>query len=186
MPAVEIDNLDAQKVYDRSRQEVYDAINKSNYTNTFLNFNIGPNQDTSVVDMEKDSLNRAARVWSYIYQPSEQLEVLLYNFADLEWAKAKFKEITGTGSLYSANSCSRDYCGNASAARIDNGPWIYEQGLGGNLWNRSTAAHEYTHLAQASGNSNFWNLAPLWIVEGMAQFYGEAIGYSPFDSNFDF
>jgi hypothetical protein len=180
--AVAIDTLSAKSVYGRSRQEVNDAIEKSNYVNTFLNFNIGPNQNPAVISAEKDSLNKAARLWSSVYQPKEQLEVLFYNFADLDWAKAKYTQLTGAASFHSAASCSMNYCGNASTGRTGNGPWIYEQGLGGSLWNKSTSAHEYTHLAQTSGNSNYWNIAPLWLVEGMAQFYGEAIGYAPFDS----
>ena len=177
-----IDNLNAKNVYDQSRQEVNSAIDKSNYVNTFLNFNIGPSQNYSVVATEKDSLNKAVRLWSSVYQPKEQLEVLFYNFADLDWAKAKYTQITGGGTLHSVTTCSKNFCGGASAGRTGNGPWIYEQGLGGTLWNKSTSAHEYTHLAQTSGNSNYWNIAPLWLVEGMAQFYGEAIGYTPFDS----
>lgn len=179
---VGIDDLYAKSVYDRSRQEVNDAIEKSSYVNAYLNFNIGPNQNPAVVSAEKDSLNKAARLWSSVFQPKEQLEVLFYSFVDLDWAKARYTQLTGTESFHSSASCSRNYCGNASAGRIGNGPWVYEQGLGGTLWNKSTSAHEYTHLAQTSGNANYWNIAPLWLVEGMAQFYGEAIGYAPFDS----
>lgn len=181
--AVAIDTLSANSVYGRSRQEVNDAITKSSYVNTYLNFNIGPNQNSALITGEKDSLSKAARLWSSIYQPKEQLEVLFYNYVDLDWAKAKYTELTGAQTFYSATSCTTTYCGNSSAGRTGNGPWIYEQGLGGTLWNKATPAHEYTHLAQTSGSSNYWNIAPLWLVEGMAQFYGEAIGFVPFDSN---
>ena len=180
--AASIDNLDAKSVYARSRQEVSDAIEKSSYVNTFLNFNIGPNQNASIVSTERESIALAARLWSNVYQPKTQLEILFYDFKDLDWARAKFSQITGTSNFYSANSCFANYCGNASAGRVGNSPWIFEQGLGGSLWNKSTSAHEYTHLAQASSNPDYWNIAPIWLVEGMAQFYGEAIGYSPFDS----
>ena len=180
--AVAIDDLNAKNVYGRSRQEVNDAIAKSGYINTSLNFNIGPNQNSALVTDEQASLSKAAKLWSSVYQPKEQLEVLFYNFTDLDWAKAKYTQLTGAQTFYSATSCTRSYCGNASAGRTGNGPWIYEQGLGGTLWNKSTSAHEYTHLAQTSGNADYWNVAPLWLVEGMAQFYGEAIGYFPFDS----
>ncbi|MEY4624177.1 MAG: hypothetical protein RLZZ07_807 [Actinomycetota bacterium] len=181
--AVGIDSLNPKSVYDRSRQEVNDAIGKSNYVNTYLNFNIGPNQSPSVIASEKDSLSKAAKLWSNVYQPKEQLEVLFYDFTDLDWAKAKYTQFAGAETFRSAASCSKAYCGNATAGRSGKGPWIYEQGLGGSLWNKSTSAHEYTHLAQTSGNAEYWNIAPLWLVEGMAQFYGEAIGYFPFDAN---
>ena len=180
--AVSINNLNAKDVYARSRQEVEVAIRKSDYENSFFNFNIGPNQVGSVVSEEKESLSKAARLWSNVYQPKEQVEVLFYNFIDLEWAKSKYSQITGAQTFRSADSCSPNYCGGATSGRTGTGPWIYEQGLGGTLWNKSTSAHEYTHLAQTSGNPDYWNIAPLWLVEGMAQFYGEAIGYVPFDS----
>jgi hypothetical protein len=180
---VAINELRAKNVYERSRQEVNDAVERSNYINTFLNFNVGPNQSSSVIAAEKDSLNKAAKLWSSVYQPKEQLEVLFYNFVDLDWAKAKFTQITGAATLYSAASCSKNYCGSASAGKTGSGPWTYEQGMGGTLWNKSTSAHEYTHLAQTSGNSDYWNIAPIWLVEGMAQFFGEAIGYQSFDSD---
>lgn len=181
--AVSINKLNAKDVYARSRLEVEVAIRKSEYKNSFFNFNIGPNQIGSVVSEEKESLSRAARLWSNVYQPKEQVEVLFYNFIDLEWAKSKYSQITGAQTFRSADSCSSNYCGGATSGRTGNGPWIYEQGLGGTLWNKSTSAHEYTHLAQTSGSPNYWNIAPLWLVEGMAQFYGEAVGYVPFDSN---
>lgn len=180
--AVAIDNLSAKSVFGRSRQEVNDAIAKSSYVNSYLNLNIGPNQNSALITDEKDSLSKAAKLWSSVYQPKEQLEVLFYNYADLDWAKAKYTQLTGAQTFYSAASCSRSYCGNASAGRVGSGPWVYEQGLGGTLWNKSVSAHEYTHLAQTSGSADYWNVAPLWLVEGMAQFYGEAIGYFPFDS----
>jgi hypothetical protein len=67
------------------------------------------------------------------------------------------------------------------------GKFLFEQGLefqDQGLWNRSTAAHEYTHLAQFGlSNPTSLNSIPWWSVEGSAQFYGEAIGYAPFDSS---
>ena len=180
--AVSINNLDAKSVYARSRQEVSDAIEKSNYVNTFVNFNIGPNQNASVVLAERESIALAAKLWSNIYQPKTQLEILFYDFKDLDWARNRYFQITGTSNFHSANSCSVNYCGNASAGKVGNSPWIFEQGLGGTLWNKSTSAHEYTHLAQAF-NILDPETIPIWLTEGMAQFYGEAIGYSPFDSN---
>jgi len=64
--------------------------------------------------------------------------------------------------------------------------FLFEQGLefqDQGLWNRATAAHEYTHLAQSGlSNPTSLNSIPWWSVEGGAQFYGEAIGYTPFDS----
>jgi hypothetical protein len=70
---------------------------------------------------------------------------------------------------------------------MSGGKFLFEQGLehkDQGLWNRSTAAHEYSHLAQFGlASPNSLNAMPWWSVEGGAQFYGEAIGYTPFDTS---
>jgi hypothetical protein len=52
------------------------------------------------------------------------------------------------------------------------------QGLG----NLQTGPHEYTHFFQYSNNS-LPDYSPCWITEGMAHFYGNAVGYSLQDPN---
>ena len=179
---VDINDLKTTLVYEKSRQEISEAIQKSTYVNSSFAFNIGPNQVSSRVETEKNALNRAAKLWSNIYKSQEKIEVIFYDFSDLDWAKLKYAQISGSANFHSADSCSSSYCGNATVGRYASKVLVWEQGLGGTLWNRSTTAHEYTHLAQTSGSENYWNTAPLWLVEGMAQFYGEAVSYVSFDT----
>ena len=182
-PSLTLDNLIPSLVFSKSRESIQKIINSSTYELSGVNFNVGPSVDKSKVDIEKQTIANTAKLWSNIYKPNNNVQVIFYNYADLDWAKSKALEISPSASIYSANSCSVNYCGNASAGQLSNGVWLYEEGLGGGLRNRSTSAHEYTHLAQASVSSQYWNEAPLWLVEGMAQFYGEAVGYTPFDKS---
>ena len=305
----DIDHLDPTLVYQKSRETVWNIINASSInTNPFIYY-VGGHVDLSRVELEKISLMNAFKFWSSIIKP-KSVQVVFYDFQDLDWAVAKYKEIAGISGIDTA-SCGSNYCGNASAYYVDpgstkldlnapleildsnfdgkffsvklkvdsqaNGAFIvikeaginkqnssttkdsegyvnikveipvsarnlkvqvflysyanlrespccfsfetfmsdptsptpsptpspegsqntvtstpedrlyfFEQGLGsGNsvLRNRQTSPHEYTHLAQAGAASNYWGAAPWWALEGMASFYGEAIGYQSFDKN---
>jgi hypothetical protein len=181
---VNINNLIPDQVYGRSRQEIWDVISKSDYGLDALNFNTGPSLDAAKLEIEKNTLTNAAKLWSGIFRPSKKVEVILYEYPDVQWAQDTFKRITVTGNLFSAQFCKPDYCAAGSGNQVGNAPFVYEQGLtGGDDRNRSTSAHEYTHIVQTYGTTDSWRSSPLWLVEGMAQFYGEAIGYAPFDVN---
>lgn len=178
-----IDNLTPSLVFSKSRESIAQAIASSAYSVSGITFNVGPNVDKSKVNVEKQTLEQTAKLWGNLYKPNNNVQIVFYNYQDLDWAKTKVTQLSASASLYSANSCTSTYCGNASAGLLTNGIWLFEEGLGGGLRNRSTSAHEYTHLAQGAFDPQYWTDAPLWLVEGMAQFYGEAIGYGSFDSN---
>lgn len=176
-----IDNLTAQSVFLKSRENIENIILKSSYKLDKLVFHVGEDISQEKFNIEKISLERAAKLWSTVYLPNENTHFVFFDFKSLPWAKLKIKEIHPLGIIRGESSCSIVYCGNATASLFSNNLAVVEQGLGGGLRNRSTSAHEYTHLVQASFNRQYWTLAPLWLVEGSAQFYGEAIGYAPFD-----
>ena len=178
-----IDNLNVNAVYTKSRESVESAISKSSYELSGVNFYVGPTVDKSKFDAEKLSFIKASKLWSNIYKPAGDVHVVLYDYKSLDWAKSTVSSIHPNAALMSANSCFVFYCGNATSGKLFNGHWLLEQGVAGGNRNLSTSAHEYTHLAQASTDHQFWTNAPLWLVEGSAQFYGEAIGYTPVDSN---
>lgn len=178
-----IDNLSVPLVFSKSRESIEAVIAKSPYTLSGINFYVAPTIDQSKVDNEKQTIERTAKLWSNIYKPSGEVNILFYDYNSLSWAYTAVKQINPNASLNSATSCQPTYCGNATAGKVSGSAWVLEEGLGGGLRNRSTSSHEYTHLAQASTDNQYWTDAPLWIVEGMAQYYGEVVGYSPFDTN---
>lgn len=189
-PAVSIDNLTVDGVYNRSRQEIKNAIDGAvNFPSPF-EYVIGPNVEAWRVDILKSQYSDGAKLWAADFKPTK-ITVLVYNFADMKWAESKYTEITGRPASNSQISgCQPTYCGNASATTFLDASGklttFIEQGLGfadQGLWNRSSAVHEYSHLYQQSIYSDFWNVAPYWVVEGSVQFYGEAASYVAFDTD---
>ena len=189
-PAVSIDNLTVDGVYNRSRQEIKNAIDGAVSFPSPFDFVISPNVDSWRVDILQSQYADGAKLWSQDFKPTK-ITILVYNFADKQWAETKYTEITGRPASNSQISgCQPTFCGNASATTfIDKAgkPALFiEQGNGfadQGLWNRSSAVHEYTHLYQNSFFDSFWNTAPYWLVEGSAQFYGEAASYVAFDKD---
>ncbi len=183
-----IDNLDFEQVYQKSRSEVASYVAKGASDGAAVNYLVGANVDAWRVDIAKNEVESAVKLWSSFFKPSK-VTIVWYSSRDIPWAKTAYDAAGGySASPYNGmNSCTASYCGNASATIAGGGNFLFEQGLefaDQGLWNRSTAAHEYTHLAQyglsTSANSN---AMPWWSVEGSAVFYGEAIGYTPFDSS---
>ena len=183
-----IDNLDFEQVYQKSRSEVASYVAKGASDATAVNYLVGANVDAWRVDIAKTEVESAVKLWSSFFKPSK-VTIVWYSSKDIPWAKTAYDAAGGySASPYNGmNSCTASYCGGASATIGGGGNFLFEQGLefvDQGLWNRSTAAHEYTHLAQyglsTSANSG---AMPWWSVEGGAVFYGEAIGYTPFDSS---
>ncbi len=181
-----IDNLDFEQVYKKSRSEVANYVAKGVSDAAAINYLVGPKVDAWRIDIAKTEVESAVKLWSSFFKPTK-VSIVWYSSKDISWAKTAYDAAggysAGTGNGF--NSCTASYCGNASASIAGAGNFLFEQGLefvDEGLWNRSTAAHEYTHLAQyglsTSANSG---AMPWWSVEGGAVFYGEAIGYTPFD-----
>jgi hypothetical protein len=182
-----LDNLDYQQVYLVSRSEVSKFVAKGITLEGLIDFQVGKNIEPFRVEIAKNEINSAVKLWSSFFKPLS-VTIIWYSSKDIEWAKAKYEAAGGNPAWASGfDGCSSQYCGNASASLMGGTKFLFEQGLefkDQGLWNRSTAAHEYTHLAQF-GLSAPTNLSalPWWSVEGGAQFYGEAIGYAYFDSS---
>jgi hypothetical protein len=184
--ALTLDNLDYEQVYIKSRAEVAKFVASGVTSDGVIDFQAGANVDPWRIDIAKVEVNSAVKLWSSFFKPSA-VTIIWYSSKDIPWAKARYEAAGGNlAAAVGFAGCTSQYCGNASASLMGSGKFLFEQGLefrDQGLWNRSTAAHEYTHLAQygLSGTANM-NSMPWWSVEGGAQFYGEAIGYTPFDS----
>ncbi|MSW74230.1 MAG: hypothetical protein F2814_02820 [Actinobacteria bacterium] len=182
---IDIDNLDLDRVYKKSREEITQITDAGNADGIEINYFIGEGVEPFRTKIAKSDLGNAIQLWSSVFKPSN-LSVIWYSSKDVSWAQNIYLEKTGFSNQgLNSSNCTALYCGNASATTgASNDKYIFEQGLefiDQGLWNRSTAAHEYTHLAQASLAKGVWGRAPLWIIEGGAQFYGEALGYTSFD-----
>jgi len=178
--------LDYEQVYIKSRAEVAKYVASGVSSEGVIDFQVGANVDAWRIEIGKSEVNSAAKLWSSFFKPSSAT-IIWYSSKDIPWAKTRYEAAGGNPAWASGFAgCTPQYCGNASASLMPGGKFLFEQGLefqDQGLWNRSTAAHEYTHLAQFGlSNPTSLNSIPWWSVEGSAQFYGEAIGYAPFDS----
>jgi hypothetical protein len=180
-----LDNLNAKAVYDFSRAAVTEAILKNGTSSLVVKYLVGANVASETVDQVKPDLQKAINLWGTTFATSDQFTVIWYVQQDLEWAATTYKAESGNPVEWSNinASCTLMFCGNATATKGRTGAFVFEQGmtLDRSGWNRSTAGHEFTHLAQNKLAGPNINQMPLWLVEGGAQFYGEATGYYPFD-----
>jgi hypothetical protein len=181
-----LENLNAKAVYDFSRAAVTEAMLKNGTSSLVVKYLVGANVASETVDQVKPDLQKAINLWGTTFAASDQFTVIWYVQQDLEWAATTYKAESGNPVEWSNinASCTLMFCGNATATKARNGTFVFEQGmtLDRNGWNRATAGHEFTHLAQNKlAGQNLYKM-PLWVIEGGAQFYGEATGYYPFDT----
>ena len=178
-----LDMLDTKAVYDTSRAEVWFQIARNSAVATNVKYFVGKNVEESMVSLIKKDLASAIGLWATKVTKDDDVSVIWYTQPDLEWAKSKYLELTDNPISASNinSSCTLTYCGGATATVTNKGALVFEQGMKHNPdgWNRSTSAHEYTHLAQYKTSNRKVYAMPLWLKEGSAQFYGEAVGYSP-------
>ena len=185
--SLSLDALDEDQVYVTSRAEVARYVANGVSSEGVIDFQVGANVEPWRIDIAKNEVNSAVKLWSSFFKPSS-VTIIWYSSKDIPWAKSKYEAAGGNpAGAAGFSGCTSQYCGNASASLMGGGKFLFEQGLefvDKGLWNRSTAAHEYTHLAQF-GLTSPTNLGtiPWWTMEGGAQFYGEAIGYTPFDTS---
>ena len=187
VPQVTLDNLSVAGVYDFSRASVNAEILKNGSSKLSVSYFVGQNVASSTLDAVKPDLNRAIDLWGPVFAPTDRISIIWYVQQDLAWAASNYVEESGNPVQWSGilNSCTVNYCGNATATVGANGKFVFEQGMNlGQLgWNRSTAGHEFTHLAQSKLAYPNQQKMPLWLLEGGAQFYGEATGYLLIDPN---
>ena len=182
-----LDNLNAKAVYDFSRAAVTDAMVKNGTSSLVVKYQVGANVASDTVDHVKADLQKAMNLWGTTFDAGDRFTVIWYVQQDLEWAATTYKNESGNPVEWSSinASCTLLFCGNATATKARNGTFVFEQGmtLDRSGWNRATAGHEFTHLAQNKlAGQNMYQM-PLWLIEGGAQFYGEATGYHPFDDS---
>lgn len=182
-----MDNLGAQAVYEFSRASVNEAIAKNGTSSLAVSYFVGPNVSSSTVDSVKPNLLKTMNLWGPAFGATDRISIIWYVQADLAWAASKYVEESGNPVEWSNinGSCTPNFCGNATATNGRTGKFVFEQGmtLDRSGWNGATAGHEFTHLAQGKLAGSNQMKMPLWLLEGGAQFYGEATGYYAVDPN---
>jgi hypothetical protein len=182
-----LESLDAKAVYDFSRASVTESLVKNGTSALSVKYLVGANVSGDTVDSVKLDLQKAIDLWGTAFASTDRVTIIWYVQPDLDWAAATYRSESGNPVEWSSikESCTLNFCGNATATIGRNGTFIFEQGmmLDRSGWNKATAGHEFTHLAQNKlAGSNVYSM-PLWLIEGSAQFYGEATGYFPADTS---
>jgi hypothetical protein len=149
-----------------------------------IKYIVGPGVDPARLAAEKAGIDRIAGLWSPYFLP-EQTRFIYVSEKDAEWAEKIVVSEQLSSMLYQSITImiTQNSCGFALGGH-PNGIYTNIQCLatGQALGSSQTGPHEYTHFFQYFNNS-LPNYAPCWITEGMAHFYGNAVGYSPQDPN---
>ena len=177
-----LDNLASDQTYKNSFKEVLKNIN-SGYQPTIRSL-VSPTVDKKRQKRFEKSLFEAAKLWSPYFKP-ENVTVVYIGPKDSKWADEVVKTEKLESMLYAPISELLKRNGNCNFAMAGkpNGNYTIITCLqSDDLIKLQDGPHEYTHFFQMSNNS-IPDYAPCWITEGMAHFYGEAIGYSKNDKN---
>jgi hypothetical protein len=181
---ISLDNLDINQVRAAAYKEFTRELAENSAFLPEIEYMVGPSVSQSRVEAEKKGLNQAAAFWSDIYKPTT-VYIGYLTEADVEWVDKAFCDGAGfcpTGEGFSSPPVSQQIklepsgnCNFAAATRGSKGQFFYQcLGRGsGDLKNKQTGAHEYTHFAQSYVHS--FN-APNWWIEGSADYFGGAIG----------
>jgi hypothetical protein len=185
----DINHLYPRVVYERSRAEIAKKIANPAKNTIKISYYVGNSVDNSRVEIAKETIQETISLWSNEFQ-AQDLNIIYYGYADKDWANQKYRELTGFNhDSPPVAECTLSYCGNGEATYSDSfNPrrYVFISGLqftDAALMNRSGASHEYTHWVQNFLMGNNTGNIPSWVIEGGAEFYGEAVAYVKFDSD---
>lgn len=135
---------------------------------------------------EKLRIDRIAGLWSTYFLP-KKVRFIYVSPEDGDWANDLVGKENLQGMIPGYTNLKllieRNQCGFALGSKLDD-TYTNIQCLNPNstsIQNRQTGPHEYTHFAQYH-SASMPNLAACWVIEGMATFYGVAIGFYEIDS----
>jgi hypothetical protein len=176
---ITLDNLDPVWTPLIAFKEVNERIVSFDSSKLNINYIVGPGVDPNRLLAEKAGIDRIAGLWSPYFKP-EKVRFVYVSENDSEWAEKIVVSEQLNSMMYQSITLmiTQNSCGFALGAR-PGGIYTNIQCLatGQGLGNLQTGPHEYTHFFQYSNNS-LPDYSPCWITEGMAHFYGNAVGYS--------
>ena len=179
---ISLDNLDPIWVPVVAFKEVNEKIISFDSSQLNITYIVAPGVDPERVKAEKAGIDRIAGLWSPYFKP-ERVRFIYVSEKDSEWAEKATVSESLQSMLYQSMTLmiTQNGCGFALGGR-PNGIYTNIQCLatGQGMGNLQTGPHEYTHFFQYSNNS-IPDYSPCWITEGMAHFYGNAVGYSSQD-----
>ncbi len=180
-----LDNLDPARIRQAAFAEMvreYSAMPEYSPAITFIN---GPNVGSSALAAERNGLNSATRFWGDIFQPKKMF-VSYFVASDADWVDsalcAQANNCVATSKFAKSWGASMKpdpaHCTFGEATETNDGVPLMVQCIGpgnGDVHNRQTTPHEFTHLVQRAFAGNFSN-NPRWFTEGSAVYFGGVLG----------
>jgi hypothetical protein len=183
---ITLDNLDPNWTFKVAHKLALDAVQPFDSAKLGIRFVLGPNVSQARVDQEKAGIDRITGLWSSYFLP-DSVRFIYVSPQDGDWAEQatgleKLQPMippnTTLKKLITTNECMFALGGRPY------GIYTNIQCLPDriSIQNRQTGPHEYTHFVQFH-SGDLPGKAACWVVEGMATFYGNAIGFSMDDPN---
>ena len=183
---ITLDNLDPKWTFKVAHKLALDAVQPFDSSKLGIRFVIGPGVDKARVEQEKAGIDRIAGLWSSYFIP-DRVRFIYVSPQDGDWAEqlttieqlqSMIPPNTTLKKLITSNECMFALGGRPL------GIYTNIQCLPDriSMQNRQTGPHEYTHFVQFY-SGDLPSKAACWVVEGMATFYGNAIGFSMDDLN---
>lgn len=179
-PLGNLDSYSSCTVHLTAKSELLKIL-KTNKVEAPLKLITDPSVSKAWLAKETSRVNDAYGFWSPTFKPTEVTYMywLLRPSSKLEWANKIFLPIQGnTNGGAPIQSLDPNNCQAAAAADFGKGSEhnYFVQTCAGETSSSKAfkPVHEYTHLVQYSLHMN--NNAPVWIVEGSADYYGTILG----------
>lgn len=178
-----LDSIDKDWTYRIAIENVLAKVKPFNSEALGIRYVLSPTVNKELVAGEKTGIDRIAGLWMDYFQAKDSRFIYL-SPADAQWgydivATERLQPMTTPDNLKSVieNGCNFAYGGkpygiytNIQCLQVGSGsPERFQ-----------TGPHEYTHFVQFF-SSEMPNKAACWVIEGMATFYGLAVGITPND-----
>lgn len=179
---ITLDNLDPKWTSLKAIETVLAKIKPFNSESLGIRYVLSPTVDKDLVAREKAGIDRVGGLWMDYFQPTNS-RFIYVSPSDGDWgynlvAVERLEPMTSADNL--RNSINRNECAFAYGGR-PYGIYTNIQCLSkyfAGYEHYQTGPHEYTHFIQFH-SGEMPNTAACWIVEGMATFYGIAVGITP-------
>ncbi len=187
-------NRSSMKIAILAFEDIKNVLKSASNPKSTYKMNSSPKVSKELVALADKTLPTAVKFWQSVYSPIKPVDVIYASWTDRDWTISAVKEAGDSPNGYGGMGAWFDSKPQSSwqselGSGMHEGPAV--NGVtpkidivvsGPDAVNRpggtTTAPHEYTHNVQAELAPRNFSQAPCWFSEGMAQYYGIALGYN--------
>lgn len=179
-PSSSAANIDYSS-HERAFAEVEKAYKSSNPVKIDFNFQFSSDANKEFGDLLKDTIEKSARLWTDLYNPTSVFPVILGNPKTITWVEKQIGEYGFKFMDYDlAKIRSQGNKLGLGDVRVNGKGAITFYVIGDRYESppnssRSFISHEYAHSVQVSLFGSREEGLPHWAIEGGASFFGDAI-----------